>query len=73
MVKPKPNSSWVSPTAVTHFFGSRGCDRGYRAIERREGLGFEGLISPNGGEVDPPMWGTVLFPIPYPTTLVISA
>ena len=41
-------------------------------IENREGLGFEGLRSPNGGEMDPPMWGTVLILAPYPTTLVIS-
>ena len=41
----------------------------YRGIERREGLGFEGLTSPTGGEVDPPMWGTVLILVQYPTTL----
>ena len=31
--------------------------------------GFEGLISPTGGEMDPPMWGTVLILVPCPTTL----
>ena len=40
------------------------------AIERREGLGFEGLISPTEREMDAPMWGTVLILVPYPTTLV---
>ena len=41
--------------------------------DRREGLGFEGLISPTGGEMDPPpMWGTVLILVPYPTTLEIN-
>ena len=36
-------------------------------IENREGLGFEGLISPTGGEMDPPMWGTVLILVLYHT------
>ena len=39
-------------------------------IGNREGLGFEGLISASGGGKDPPMWGTVLILVPYPTTLV---
>ena len=44
----------------------------YRGIERRKGLGFEGLVSPTGGEIDPPMWGTVLNLVQYPTTLIIN-
>ena len=44
----------------------------YRGIYRREGLGFEGLRSPTGGEIDPPMWGTVLILVHYPTTLVFN-
>jgi hypothetical protein len=44
----------------------------YRGICRREGLGFEGLRSPTGGEIDPPMWGTVLILVPYPTTWEIN-
>ena len=40
-------------------------------IEKHEGLVFEGLRSPTGGGKDPPpMWGTVLILVPYPTTLV---
>jgi hypothetical protein len=41
-------------------------------ISNHEKLGFEGLRSPIGGEIDPPMWGTVLILAPYPTTLVFS-
>ena len=40
------------------------------AIERREGLGFE---TPPGVEMDPPpMWGTVLNLVQYPTTLILN-
>ena len=67
--KPAPNSSGASPGTMSHFLGSLYGDRGYKAFERREGLGFEGLRSPTGGEIDPPMWGTVLILVQYPTTL----
>ena len=70
--KPKPSSSLGYPARKSHFLGSRDSSIGYRAIENREGLGFEGLISPTGGGKDPPMWGTVLILVPYPTTLVIN-
>ena len=33
-------------------------------------MGFEGLRSPIGEEIDLPMWGTVLILVPYPTNLV---
>ena len=52
--------------------GPGAATEGNWALERREGLGFEGLRSPTGGEVDPPMWGTVLILVPCPTTLVIN-
>ena len=42
------------------------------AIERRKGLGFEGFGSPTEGGIDPPMWGTVLNLVQYPTTLTFN-
>ena len=35
-------------------------------------MGFEGLRSPNGGELDPPLWGTILILVPHPTNLVVN-
>ena len=67
-----PTPHWGPQPENHNFLGSRGCSMGYRAIEMCERLGFEGLRSQNGGEIDPPMWGTVLILVPYPTTLHFS-
>ena len=43
----------------------------YRAFERRKGLGFEGLMSPIGGEIDPPPCGYRFDPCTIPNNFAL--